>query len=207
MISLFIDTSGTNVYIAIVSNDKVLASKEASIPGGHSKYTTSFIKNCLDEALIDANDVNNIMVCIGPGSFTGIRIGVSIAKTYGYLIKKDIIPISSLKELAISCDYASEYYLSLISANNGNYYVGLYDSNYNEVIDEKFCDANEVIKLYNKYKPRVISNDFNVIGAIKVNKVNLDFVKIVNYYMDKDKVSAHTIVPNYLKLPQALESK
>ena len=95
------------------------------------------------------NDINNIMVCNGPGSFTGVRIGVSIAKTYGYLIKKDITPVSSLKELAVSCNYTSDYYLSLISANNGNYYVGLYDSNYNDVIDEKFCDANEVIRLYN----------------------------------------------------------
>ena len=60
---------------------------------------------------------------------------------------------------------------------------------------------------YNEYNPRVISNDFNVVGVIKVNKVNLDFVKIINYYMDKKKVSAHAIVPNYLKLPQVLESK
>lgn len=207
MITLFIDTSSVNVYIAIVSGDKVLASKEACIPSGHSKYTTSFIKNCLDEAGIDANDINNIMVCNGPGSFTGVRIGVSIAKTYGYLIKKDITPVSSLKELAVSCNYTSDYYLSLISANNGNYYVGLYDSNYNDVIDEKFCDANEVIRLYNEYNSKVISNDFNVVGVIKVNKVNLDFVKIINYYMDKEKVSAHAIVPNYLKLPQVLESK
>ena len=78
---------------------------------------------------------------------------------------------------------------------------------YNDVIDEKFFDANEVIRLYNEYNPRVISNDFNVVGVIKVNKVNLDFVKIINYYMDKEKVSAHAIVPNYLKLPQVLESK
>ena len=207
MITLFIDTSSTNVYIAIVEDDKLLASKEACIPNGHSKYTTSFIKMCLDNAGIDANDVDNIMVCNGPGSFTGVRIGVSIAKTYGYLIKRDITPISSLKELAISCNDASDYYLSLISANNGNYYVGLYDSNYNEVISEKFCDANEVIKLYNEYSPRVISSDYNVIGVIKVNKVKLDFVKIINYYMNKEKVSAHAIVPNYLKLPQVLESK
>ena len=64
MITLFIDTSSINVYIAIVSGDKVLASKEACIPSGHSKYTTSFIKNCLDEAGIDANDINNILLFV-----------------------------------------------------------------------------------------------------------------------------------------------
>ena len=120
-----------------------------------------------------------------------------------FILSNSIILVSIL----LFYYYFNDYYLSLISENNGNFYVGLYDSNYNDVIDEKFCDANEVIRLYNEYNPRVISNDFNVVGVIKVNKVNLDFVKIINYYMDKEKVSAYAIVPNYLKLPQVLESK
>ena len=58
-----------------------------------------------------------------------------------------------------------------------------------------------------EYNPYIVSNDFNVLGIYKLNKVNLDTVRIVNYYMDKEEINYHKLVPNYLKLPQALENK
>lgn len=207
MISLFIDTCSVSANVALVDGNKLLSHREKTIPNGHSKYTTSLIKSCLDEVGIDANDVDNIMVCNGPGSFTGVRIGVAIAKTYGYLIKKDITPISSLKELAISCPVSSKYLMCLRNASKNSYYVGMYDSNYNLVKDETILDREEIIKLYKIYNPKVISDTYDVIGTIKVDKVNLDFTKLVNYYLNKDKVPCHSLVPNYIKLPQVLESK
>ena len=47
----------------------------------------------------------------------------------------------------------------------------------------------------------------NTLGKHKFNKVNLDIVKIVDYYKDMNKVNYHALVPNYLKLPQAMENK
>ena len=119
MISLFIDTSLVNVSISIIKDDKILSLIQEEIPNMHSVYATKFIKDALDEAKIDANDIDNIFVVSGPGSFTGVRIGVTIAKTYGYLIKKDITPVSSLKSLAISSKYDG-IILSMIPANKSN---------------------------------------------------------------------------------------
>ena len=206
MISLFIDTSMANVSISIVKDDKVLSIIQEEIPNEHSKYATSYVKKVIDDAGIDANDVDNILVVNGPGSFTGVRIGVTIAKTYGYLINKDIIAVSSLKSLAIS-SHRQEIVMSVISANRSNYYVGIYDSEYNEVIQEQFVNGNRLLELINEYKPYIVSNDFNVVGIHKFNKANLDVLEIVKYYKNKDSVNYHALVPNYLKLPQAMENR
>lgn len=206
MISLFIDTSVNNVSISVVKDSKILSIIQEDIPNEHSKYATSYVKKVIDGAGLDANDIDNILVVNGPGSFTGVRIGVTIAKTYGYLINKDIIPVSSLKALAIS-SHKKEMVMSVITANRSNYYVGIYDSEYNEVISEQFVSNNKLLELINEYNPYIVSNDFNVLGKYKLNKVNLDMVEIVNYYKDKNAVNYHALVPNYLKLPQAMENR
>ena len=206
MISLFIDTSFSNVSISIVKDNKILSIIQKNIPNMHSVYTTKFVKDVLDEAGIDANDIDNIMVVNGPGSFTGVRIGVTIAKTYGYLIKRDLTLVSSLKSLAISSNYNGTI-MSIIPANKTNYYVGIYDKDYNSIMDECCVKNNEVLELCNKYNPYIVGVDTSVIGKYKINKVNLDILKIVDYYLDKEKVNPHAALPNYLKLPQALEDK
>lgn len=206
MISLFIDTSTKNVSISIIKDEQILSLISKDIPNMHSKYTTKYIKDCLDEAKIDANDVDNIMVVNGPGSFTGIRIGVTIAKTYGYLIKKDITPISSLQMLAISSQHEGNI-MSIIPANKSSYYIGVYDENYNIIEPEKCVEGEEIIALCHKYNPYIVGIDASVIGKYKINKQNLDILKIINYYQKKAKVNPHKLLPNYLKLPQALEAK
>ena len=206
MISLFIDTSLVNVSISIVKDNQILSLIQKSIPNMHSTYTTKFIKDALDHAGVDANQVDNIMVVNGPGSFTGVRIGVSIAKTYGYLINRDLTLVSSLKSLAISSNY-NDTVMCLIPANKYSYYVGIYNKDYNSVYPECSMKKDEVLELCNKYKPYIVGVDTSVIGKYKINKVNLDILKIVNYYLDKEKVNYHAALPNYLKLPQALEEK
>ena len=206
MINLFIDTSTSNVSISIIKDGILVSNICGDIPNEHSKYATSYVKKVIDDASIDANNIDKIFVVNGPGSFTGVRIGVTIAKTYGYLINKYITPVSSLKSLAISSNHEGVI-MSVISANRNNYYVGIYDNKYNNLIEEQFINNEGLIKLMEEYDPYIVSNDFNVLGIYKFNKVNLDTVKIVNYYMDKEEINYHKLVPNYLKLPQALENK
>lgn len=204
MISLFIDTSLDYVRAAIIKESSILAKMEENSPNMHSVYATSYVKKVLDEANIEANNVDKIMVINGPGSFTGVRIGVTIAKTYGYLIKKEVTPISSLKAMALSRSHDG-YIMSLISARRNNYYMGLYDKDNNEVVPSKFTDGNTILELIEKYNPVLVSNDYNVIGTNKIEKIDLDVLKIVEYYLDKETVNYHELVPNYLKLPQVYE--
>lgn len=203
MISLFIDTSSSDVSIVVVKDEKILSKIVKNIPNEHSIYTTSFLDKVIKDASIDVSDVDRILVVNGPGSFTGVRIGVTIAKVYAYLEKIDIVCVSSLKMRAITCSH--DYCLSVMDARHGNYYLGLYDSNNREVVSEQFASMDMVMDLVDKYNPIIVSDHDIMIDNIEVKKQELDFVKIVGYYKNYESLDCHLVVPNYLKLPQALE--
>lgn len=205
MIFLLIDTSEEDVSIAILKDQKILSNITKTAPNDHSKYTVKLIDDAIKEAKITPHDIDKIMAVVGPGSFTGLRIGITIAKTFAYLEKIEIIPISSLKMRALSQE--NKYCLSLIDAHHDNYYIGLYDNKYKEVIEEQFMNKNKVIELITKYNPNIISNKDGKIEEYSYKKIKLNPEKIVEYYKNIPSINPHLVNPNYLKLPQALEEK
>lgn len=205
MISLFIDTSSSDVSIALVKDNKILSSITKKIPNEHSIYTTSFLDKIIKDANITPKDINKIMVVNGPGSFTGVRIGVTIAKVFAYLQNIDIICVSSLKMRALSLEH--DYCLSIIDAKHDNYYLGLYNKENEEIIKEQFNNKEKVINIINKYNPSCISDKNIMIDNIDIKETKLDIVNIVNYYINTTPLNCHLVVPNYLKLPQAMEEK
>lgn len=203
MITLFIDTSNQDVSIALLKDGKVINKITKSIPNEHSKYAVSYIDEVLKKSEITPKEVQSIMVVNGPGSFTGVRIGLTIAKVYALLNDIKVTLISSLKCLAIG-NNKNKYILSLINARNDNYYIGFYDNNYNDVINEHFGNIEEVNDIINKYNDvLVVSNNSDIDNVKVINE--LDIESIYDYYKDKVKVNPHMVLPNYLKLPQVLE--
>jgi len=93
--------SATHICSVAVSQDqKVLVLKESNEPNSHSKILTIFIEEALQELQLRIKDLDAISVSIGPGSYTGLRIGVSTAKGLAYGARIPIIPIDTLKILA-----------------------------------------------------------------------------------------------------------
>lgn len=205
MITLFLDTSSVDLVVAIVKDNKIIAKFIKNVPNQHSIYTTSYIDKMLKKANLECTDVDRIMVVNGPGSFTGVRIGVTVAKTYAYILDKDIICVSSLKMRALS--FSHDYCLSLIDARNDNYYIGLYDKNNKEIVSPKFANKEEIIEIIRKYNPACVGDKEGLINDVKIEKKQLDIVNIVDYYKSVDSINPHLVVPNYLKLPQAMEKK
>lgn len=202
MITLFIDTSTTTLTVALIKDDKILEESTVS-SSEHSKHTMPEIEKLFKNNNIEPKSVNKIMVTNGPGSFTGIRIGVTIAKTYAWACNINIVPISTLKAYALSkSNY--DYYVPMIDARRNAVYAGVYDKDYKEVIADTYISLD---KLQEKVKDLnnicFISNDN--IKNIDVENVKLDVQKIYDYYKDSDGVNPHTLMPNYLKKTEAEE--
>ena len=193
MISLFIDTSLSDVSIALVKDNELLSEIKNSIPGQHSVYVTKYIEDVLKNCNLSPKDVDEIIVVNGPGSFTGIRIGVTIAKIFAYLKKIRIVSITSLQARAIG--NTSDYILSIIDAKHDNYYIGLYDKDYNKIM-EKFSNIVEIEKIKSEYSALVVtpSNPYHI-------------EEIIKYSKNLNSENPHTVNPVYLKLPEAMEKK
>ena len=191
MISMFIDTSLSDVSIALLKNGKLLSLIHDNIPGEHSIYVSKYIEDILKENNILPKDVNEIIVLNGPGSFTGIRIGVTIAKIFAYLLNIRIVTITSLKARVIGVK--GDYLLSIIDAKHNNYYVGLYDKDYN-MLKEQFMTKEQKDSLIEMYNPIVITE-----------KEDFDIEEIIKYSNQLESENPHGVNPTYLKLPEAME--
>lgn len=203
MKTLFIDTSNKDVSIATLKDSKILASKEECIFNKHSVYTIPYIKEVLEKGNIETNEIDKILVINGPGSFTGIRIGLTIAKVYSYLLNINVVCISALKALSLSNQSNT---ISIIDAKNGNYYVGIYDNNHNIVVEEQFINIDELKHLLNKYPNyKKVSYESFDIENYHIEKIRLDIENIDKYYQDEIGINNFEVTTNYLKLPQALE--
>ena len=202
MITLFIDTSTDTLTVSIINDDVILDA--ITLPSSeHSKYAMSAIESIFDKNNIKRNSVNKIMVVNGPGSFTGIRIGVTIAKIYAWACNINVVPISTLKAYAIS-NMGYKYYISYIDARRNYVYEAIYDSNYNNILDESYINKDDLINKIIKLEDYlIISNtpisDFNTV------KPKLDIKRIYDYYKNDIGINCHAIKPVYLKEVEAVE--
>ena len=134
MIALGIDTSALVCSAALVSDDRVLASFSKNKVRGHSELLLSGIDQLFQKANLSLTDLDCIAVAAGPGSFTGLRIGIATAKGLSYTQKIPCCPVSSLEALAynalslhqdfIVCPMMDarrdEFYSALFQIKNGN---------------------------------------------------------------------------------------
>lgn len=202
---LYIDTSSSYLYTAIVENDKALSCIKEEFGQSLSEVALPRIASMFEENNLTPKDIDKIIVVNGPGSFTGIRIGITIAKIYAWSLNIPITTIYSLEAMAISSEN-NTYHIPLINARRGYVYAAIYDENYNEILKPCHIKLSELIyKLKDKEEYEFISND--LFDELKLNSYSPDIVKIVNYFKDKKELSPHAVNPEYLKLTEAEESK
>ena len=182
MFTLFIDTHAKNVHIILYKDSSILEDLEVVTANQHSEVTMPTIAKILSNNNLDAKDLNGIIVVNGPGSFTGVRIGVTIAKTFAYVLNIPIRVIDSLLLKAI-CINSDSKIVSEPDRNGG--YIG------------KFNGKNEAISEYtylnkNAYKELKENN-------IVYEDVDIDYVKVFEFLSKQDPINAHAVKPLYVK--------
>lgn len=203
MRTLLIDTTTSNITVSIVENDKVLYQHNENIISNMSSKILPIIDRGLNSLKLKLDDIDKIFVVNGPGSFTGIRVGVTVAKTIAWALKKEIIPISSL-ELMATTPTDKKYLVPMIDARRGNVFAGIYDKDLNCVEVDKLTDLKELTeKLTVDYE--LLSYDNVTIDGVK--KPNINIIKIIEKHKSNSGINPHNLNPNYLKLTEAQENK
>ena len=152
---LSIDTSSKICSVAVLDNKNVL--KEENLNNGltHSESLMPLIEQILIDTNLALKDINLIVCDLGPGSFTGIRIGVATAKAFRDSLNIPTVGVSSLEALAHNLK-TDTVICSLIDAKNENVYLEVFEkeaNNYNSIYPATFSNIDEfLLNLSNKYK-------------------------------------------------------
>ena len=206
---LYLDTSSSFLYCAIVKNDECIGELKLDLQKDLSSLALSQISNLFVTTSTDPKDIDKILVVNGPGSFTGIRVGLTIAKTYAWSLNKKISTISSLEAMAISSKGEYDYYIPVIDARRGYVYGGIYDKVGNSILKDQYVNL-ETLKVTVENLPgryAFITNDKINFEKLEYIAYEPDFVSIVNKYQYKETLNPHEIDALYLKLTEAEEKQ
>ena len=221
MTILAIDTSNYALGVALVEEDQVLGEYITNLKKNHSVRIMPAIQTLMKDCERVPADLTKIVVAEGPGSYTGVRIGVSIAKTLAWTLNIPLVGVSSLEILAAGTGrYFSGDVTPLFDARRGQVYTGLYHFEDRKLLtveqDQLIMLADWVEKLTERNTPILfVGNDVSIHRdkIVEVLGSQAIFANITEHnprpselaWLGKDKlgVDIHSFVPNYIRLAEA----
>lgn len=202
---LYIDTSSSYLYTGIVEDDQLLEEIKEDYSHELSKYALPKIASMFDSTNLKPTHIDKIIVVNGPGSFTGIRIGLTIAKVYAWSFHIPITTITSLE--AMACSISSDMVkVPIIDARRNYSYVAIYDND--KVVQAPVYISNDkLVNILSKQREYIFitNNDISLDG--EKCSYTPDIKNIVKTFVDKEEINPHAVNPNYLKLTEAEESR
>jgi len=202
MISLFLDTSSTNLTLAIFKDKNHLYYSSEKTNNDLSRRVLPKIDEALKLLALNIKNIDRIYVVNGPGSFTGIRVGVTIAKVLAWSLNIKIYTVSSLEVIATT-KVETKYLVPLIDARRDHFYAGMYCNGEN-VIPDCYISRDNLI---NKIKEITSLDNVSFVSfdEIEIDNLKSPELNILNLLDNRKAVDPHKVNPNYLKKTEAEE--
>lgn len=206
MIKFLIDTSSSNIILGLYQDNQPI--KEIIEENDHQLSSRIFplIDQLFQSTEKKVEEVDEIVVVNGPGSFTGVRIGVTIAKTYAWSLKKKIIPVSELQVMA-STKTDTDYLIPMIDARRNCVYAGIYDRDLNTVLNDQYLSIEDLKKEVEK-----LDGSYTYLCDTKLDQLDHcipshpNLSNVLKYHENDVGINPHQVNPNYLKKTEAEEN-
>ncbi|MGD7045882.1 tRNA (adenosine(37)-N6)-threonylcarbamoyltransferase complex dimerization subunit type 1 TsaB [Jeotgalibacillus proteolyticus] len=217
---LVIDTSAVPLSIALLNEQTVLAETMINRKKNHSLQAMPAIESMLRSVDLAPKDLTRIVVAKGPGSYTGVRIGVTLAKTLAWTLSIPLVAVSSLAALTGPGRYFNGFVCPVFNARRGQAYTGLYTYKNQELVQVKE-DMNglmedwldELVKLDEKilftgqdaavFREQIEDKlgDQAVFASLAENMPRAAELGLIGMKMEPGNV--HDVVPNYIRMAEA----
>ncbi|WP_445506901.1 tRNA (adenosine(37)-N6)-threonylcarbamoyltransferase complex dimerization subunit type 1 TsaB [Niallia sp. 03190] len=218
---LAIDTSNFVLGISLLDNEKVVGEYITNLKKNHSVRAMPAIEQLMKECDIKPKELTKIVVAKGPGSYTGVRIGVTIAKTLAWTLNIPLVGVSSLEVLAVSVGkYFEGNVVPLFDARRGQIYTGLYQFSEKKCIQTKedqlilTTDWVEQLKKEQK-KILFVGNDLPLHQEVILSGLGEQAILadpadynprpsvLAMLGNEKENEEIHTFIPEYIRLAEA----
>mgnify|MGYP001699094394 FL=1 len=205
MICLFFDTSSDLLKVSLIKDDKIIFDKELHTKNDHSSYLVPTIDEAFKSNNIDFKELDEIIVGNGPGSFTGTRISIAVAKTYAFSFNIPVYMISSLEELIYDND-GYDFYVPIIEEKKDNLYFSIFDKDKKRVMDDTYSSTEYMYKKLEELDGKILlislsNKEYEKYDTVKANINALNIMK--NIDVNNEKVNPHLLKPNYIKKIEA----
>ena len=205
MICLFFDTSSDLLKVSLIKDDKIIFDKELHTKNDHSSYLVPTIDEAFKSNNIDFKELDEIIVGNGPGSFTGTRISIAVAKTYAFSFNIPVYMISSLEELIYDND-GYDFYVPIIEEKKDNLYFSIFDKDKKRVMDDTYSSTEYMYKKLEELDGKILlislsNKEYEKYDTVKASINALNIMK--NIDVNNEKVNPHQLKPNYIKKIEA----
>lgn len=185
MLALVIDSATKILYEALVLDDVILEEHYIEGQNDHAKNIVDILNKMLKNQNKTVDDLDRIVCGIGPGSYTGVRMAVTVSKMLGAFKNIDVYEISTLSLIASG---STKNVLSMIDARRGNAFCALYNEG-SLLIDEALRNKEEFLK------------NTNYDNVVTESLFKVDPIKCIKYAKLHKEV--HSLEPNYLQKTEA----
>lgn len=222
---LGIDTSTLAASVAVLEDDKLICEYTVNTKNTHSQKLMPMIENMLNLSNIDISEIDAIAICVGPGSFTGLRIGMATAKAMAHVNNIPIIGVNSLELLGTNMDLCNKKICAILDAQRNQVYTGKYileDSKLKDLEEITIVPIDSLLEAIEndteqwvilgeavyKYKEKIESIS-NLTIACPGNNItrasSLCNLAKYKYLKNKDVHNCYDINPMYIRKSQAEE--
>lgn len=223
MLILSVESSAVSASCALVNEEKVIAEYFINNKLTHSKTLLPMIENMLCTAEIDINDIDLFAVASGPGSFTGIRIGICTVKGLAAPFGKPCAAVSTLESMSFSVKFHKGIICCVMDARCGQVYNALFESdgeNVTRLCEDRALTIDVLKKELHIFPQKNILlvgdgadlcyNTFKEENNVFIAPLHLKFQRAAGVafaaqrlYKEGKTVSPEKLVPFYLRLSQA----
>ena len=193
MVTVLLDSSNTNLSVGIAKDNLLLDYVSSEAWQRQSEMMVVEIDNILKRNKVSRADLDAVVTGIGPGSYTGVRIAISIAKTIAYALKIKLYAVSSLSLLKIK----DEPTITIFNARSGRCYFAVYQGE--KVLEaDKVLTNEEVNKYIDEHPSYLLSGDLDILGRESAEfDIASNLVKVLGD--EKYLVDPFKVTPIYLK--------
>lgn len=219
---LALDTSTLMASVAVVEDNNLLGEYSINQDMTHSENLMPMIEEVLRNLDIEIKEIDLFAVALGPGSFTGLRIGLASIKSFAHVLDKPIIGVSTLEGLAHNLAY-SDIVIPMIDARRDRVYTGVYawkDGQLEEVVETGIQEIGDILELAKQYDRPVITGNGSLEYKEQIREIlgeDVDIARLgdnvcraasiaglaVEKYKAGQRDSYYSLAPDYLRPTQA----
>ena len=185
---MLLDTSSSYLFINFIEDGKVVYQVLSEGKNNHSDNLLKDIEEGLKKLNLKVNDFDCFVCGVGPGMYTGLRVSMTVAKTFAWTLKKDLYVVSSIDLLFSDYIGTNKQYAIMLKAKKDYSYTKIVDfsKDYKVLRKEEFLSNEDFLKLSSNYQ--ILNNDDIKINALKIEDFMLTKVENI-----------HALEPNYLR--------